>query len=270
MSPRLTDMVRSAHEGQHLIVTGPHTQWMEKPEEEQVYSPEAIEFVAEVLRRQHKTPRAGRFSPSSIGKCPRRLALGYAGAPQLPMEAGSSEIVDHGSWTHLKWQAEGLSMGYMDDAEVWIEDKDLQIGGSQDGVLYEGSGFELKSAAPSVYSRQVLEARAPHEEYLDQVTVYMMLSGTSWFSIVYEDRAYGNFHEFRIGMDAKREAKVVKLLRSLISMIESDQLPPQYEECSMRVGKTFRNCPYRKVCGKVNSVSEIMDASDETRIQWTE
>ena len=259
---RLKDLVKAAHNGQDLIVTGPHSEWMDLPEEEQFYSDKAVEHVRNALQRKFKIARAGRFSPSSIGKCPRRLLYSHAGAPQAPFEAGTTEIIDHGTWTHLKWQAEGLTMGYMSDAEVWVEDGDLQLGGSMDATLHEGSPFELKSAAPSVFNREVLADGEVREEYLDQLTTYMMLFGADWASLVYEDRAYGNFHEFRIPMDSSRERKVLRTLIDLISMMEADELPEPYDDCVMRRGKIFKGCPYRKVCHKLNTYSEAREASD--------
>lgn len=260
MSPRLTDLVRAASSPDRLYVTGPHSEWMERPEEEQVYSKEAIEHVQLALSGAYKVNRVGRFSPSGIGKCPRALAYGYAGAPQAPFDAELVEIMDNGTWLHLKWQAEGLSAGYMSKVEAWVEDKDLLIGGSVDAILSDGSVFELKSAAPSVFNRIVLDQGSAGEENLMQADTYMMLLGASHTSVVYEDRAYGNFHEFREPADADRERRIVKRLKSLKSMVENDELPEPYDDCVMKVGKRFKGCPYRKVCHKLDTVSAAQEA----------
>lgn len=258
----LKNLVKAAHSGHELVVTGPHTEWIEMEETQQIYSDAAIEHVRKALKREYKVARIGRFSPSSVGKCSRRLAYGYAGAPQIPFDIDTTEIVDHGTWTHLKWQAEGLTMGYMTGVEQWIEDADLMIGGSTDASLYDESVFELKSAAPSVFSRVVLTNGAPMEENLDQATIYMMLLGADWTSLVYEDRAYGGFHEFRIQMDSHRERRLIKLLTRLRAMVEADELPEPLDDCVMRQGKVFKGCPYRKVCHKLNTVSEARAAGN--------
>src|SRR3954454_7159251 len=128
-----------------LFVTGPHTEWMERPEEEQIYSPEAIRFVGDVMAGKYARPRAGRFSPSSIGKCPRRLLFGFAGAPQVGENPDSSDLKGLGKWGHLRWQAEGLSMGWMEAGEVWTFDPVRRVGGSIDGMNADDSVFELKT-----------------------------------------------------------------------------------------------------------------------------
>jgi len=114
----LKQMRREALRGNKNVITGPHTRWLETPEEEQIYTPEAIEFVSKALRREFKHSRPGRFSPSAMGECGRKVVFGFAGAPGKQPDIDNQEQMDHGSWTHLKWQAEGLTLGYMTAAEV--------------------------------------------------------------------------------------------------------------------------------------------------------
>ena len=265
---RLKDLVTSAHNGEDLMVTAPHAEWLERLEHEQRPNARAMAYVIRILLGDFKHERAGRFSPSSMGECARRLVFGYAGAPQLPPDIDNQEMMDHGTAAHLKWQIEGLTMGYMTDAEVWVEDKDLLVGGSMDAELYDGSIFELKTAGPWVYNKIVLDQRQPKWENLMQANTYFMLSGADWASVVYEDRGSGQFHEFRVERDPKIEKEIVRRLRSYKSYVESDELPPQLADCEVRMGTVFRRCPYRKICHKVDSVSSAaaLSAGDDGRV----
>lgn len=256
----LKGLLDSAESGSNLVVTGPHYEWLELLEHEQMPSREAMFHVIKVLLRQFKMPRAGRFSPSAMGMCARRIVFGYAGAPQLAPDTGSLEIFDHGTVSHLKWQIEGITMGWMKAGEIWVEDKDLLIGGSTDGELENGDVFELKSAAPSVFNRIVIDQRAPKYENLMQVNTYFLLSGADWASIVYEDRAYGNFHEFRVERDAKIEKEILRRLKSYKGYVEQDELPPMLAPCEERIGSTYKYCPYRKFCPTVSTVSAAEEA----------
>lgn len=246
-------------DGGKLFVTQPHTEWLERPEQEQVYSEEAITFLGDVLRKKFKHERPGRFSPSAIGECHRRVVFGYAGAPQLPPDIDNQEMMDHGTISHLKWQLEGLTMGYMTEAEVWVHDEELLSGGSMDADLHDGSIFELKTAGMFVYNKIVLDQRAPKWENLLQVHNYFLLSGADWASVVYEDRSSGQFHEFRVARDPKIEKEVLRRLRSYKSYVEEDELPPMLEMCEQRMGATYRRCPYRKVCHIPDSVTKAQD-----------
>lgn len=239
-----------------LVVTGPHYEWLGRPEEARAYSDAAIAHVVKALQGGYKHPRAGRFSPSAMGRCERRIMFGYAGTPALGFDEESAEMADHGTWIHLRWQAEGITMGWMTAAEAWVEDPDLRIGGSMDGVLTDESMFEAKSAAPNVYTRVVMDEKWPKPEAVFQTDTYLMLADRDVASVVYEDRAYGNFHEFRIARNAGRERKVIAVLNRLNALAENDELPPQLADCEIRMGRTYKECPYRKVCHKALTVSQ--------------
>lgn len=247
--PTLKDLVRQSAEGADLIVTSPHYDWMDLPDPERIPSEAALSHVMRTLLQQYKHPRKHRFSPSAMGECARRIVFGWAGAPQKPSDPELDEMAGHGSFGHLRWQFEGLSMGYMKAAEVWVEDKDMMSGGSMDGELIDGSVFELKTKVPGVYNRVVVDLREPIWENLLQVHNYFLLSGADWASIVYEDRAYGNFHEFRVARDSKIEREVIRRLNSYRRYVEDDLLPPILADCELAMGKTYKQCPYRgEVC----------------------
>jgi hypothetical protein len=243
--------------GSTLVCTAPHVQWLETPEDEQIDSEEALDFMVRVRRKEFKHARPGRFSPSAIGECSRRVLFGFAGAPQQQPDIDNQEMMDHGTWTHLKWQVEGLTMGYMKACEVWAYDADLLTGGSMDAVLVDDSLFELKSAGWSIYNRIVNVDGWPKWENLLQVHAYFILSGMDVASVVMEDRSSGNFHEFRIDRDAKTEKEVYRLLNSYKRYAEDDSLPDMLDMCTQKIGTVYKRCPYRKVCLEAKSISEF-------------
>lgn len=254
--PTLRELVQAAYNGQDLVVTGPHYEWQERREDEQIPNEAALAHVVRTLLGQYKKARKGRFSPSSMGECARRIVFGYAGAPQEPANPELDEMAAHGTFGHLRWQVEGITLGYMKDAEVWAEDKDLLVGGSMDGILYDDSLFELKTKAPGAYSRVVTDAAAPTWANKLQVHTYFLLSGMDWASVVYENRAYGSFFEFRIARDAKVEKEVIRRLNAYRRHVEDDVLPPQLGDCEIKMGGVFQSCPYRKICHTVSTVSQ--------------
>lgn len=253
----LKRMLRQASEEAPPVVVGPHSDWLELPEHEQIYSEKAIQFVADALAKKFKHPRPGRFSPSAVGMCPRRVVFGYAGAPQLPPDLNNQEQMDHGSWTHLKWQAEGLTLGYMVEAEAWVHDERMRAGGSRDAVLHDGSLFELKTAIWQIYNRVVLTDNWPAYLNLLQTSTYMLLGDHDWASIVYEDRGGGSFHEFRVPRTQALEKEVLRLLRSYRSYVDADELPPMLYDCEMRTGVEYKRCPFREICPKSKKPSEF-------------
>lgn len=255
--PTLKGMYKAAAAGSVNVVTPHHVRWMEMPEADQVYSEEAIAHVAAVLRREYKHPRNARFSPSAMGECSRRVMFGFAGAPQLGFDLDNVEMMDHGTWGHLKWQAEGISMEWMKSGEAWVYDPDLRTGGAMDGVLVDDSVFELKTVGWSTYNKIVADGREPKVNNLLQTETYMYLSGATAASIMYEDRSGGLFHEFRIKRSREGDNRVVRTLNALNVFADNDELPPMLDECEMRQGQVYRKCPFRKICPKASSVSEF-------------
>ncbi|HEY5787694.1 MAG TPA: hypothetical protein VIT65_23260 [Microlunatus sp.] len=258
--PTLKALINAARSGEDLIVTGPHYRWLKMLESQQIYTPEAIAHALKVYLRLYKHPRAGRIGASSLGGCPRAAVFSYAGAPQVAPDPSSQEIFDHGSVGHLKWQMEGLTMGYMKRAEAWVEDKDLRVGGSIDAILSNNDVFELKTCAPSVYRRVVAENMWPRADHVPQVDGYMLLRDVPYASLVYEDRSYGAFHEFRLERDATREAALLRRLRILNRYIDEDDLPPMLPDCEMKTGNTYRQCFFRLVCPKMATVTMAQEA----------
>ena len=257
----LKGLFEEAQRGNDLIVTQPHSRWLELPEDEQVYSPEAIKFVSQSLRKEFKHERPGRFSPSAMGECPRRIVFGYAGAAQLAPDLDNQEMMDHGSWGHLKWQAEGLTVGYMKEAEVWVHNEELRCGGSMDATLEDGSNFELKTAGHYVYQRVVGVEGWPKYENLLQDATYKLLADIDMSSIVYENRSSGQFHEYRVPRDTKLEKDVIVKLTTYSAYVDADELPPVLDMCSMRMGSVYKRCPFRSICLEATSVSQFGQVS---------
>ena len=256
--PTLKALVQ-ASAGPNLIVTGPHSMWMERLEHEKRPSQKALLFAVKALLGGFKHERPGRFSPSAIGNpfvpCSRAVLFGYAGAPQLPPDIEAAEMMDHGTIGHLKWQIEGLTAGYLKECEVWAYDPDLLCGGSIDGILYDDSIFELKTAGTFAYNRVVTRDQEAKYETLIQLAIYMLLMDVDWGSVVMEDRSSGSFHEFRQARDAKIEAEVLRRLKSLKSYVEFDDLPAMLDMCEQHMGQTYKMCGYRKICPLMKSVS---------------
>lgn len=255
--PSLKDMLRAAQQPNALplVVVPQHTRWLQMDEAERVYADEAIAFVAAVLRGDFKTERSRRISPSALGECPRRVLFGWAGAPQLPHNLDSQDLMDLGSWGHIRWQAEGITMGWITGhppnhgAEVFLSDGE-NLGGTLDAVMYDDSIFELKTVGTFLYNRVVGVEREPKLTHRLQVHAYFKLRGREGqeASIVYEDRTTGHYHEFRIAENAQTHVMVDQLLDRFDQRIEDGTLPPMLGDCEMRQGPVYRDCPYRQWC----------------------
>lgn len=253
--PTLKGLLEEAAKGHQLMVVGPHTQWLETPENDRLYTEAAITFVTDAMAGKYKKARPGRLSPSGLGDCQRRVLFSYAGAPALGENPDTHELFGLGNWGHYKWQAEGLSMGWLAQAEVWQHRPELNMGGSLDGVLEDDSIFELKTTRSFIYNRIVSRERTPKWEHLLQLHGYLALTERNWASLVYEDRDSGNYHEYRIERDQKIDTQLHQRLDRLNDHISDDTLPVMLDDCELRQGKIYHSCPFRKYCPTATQIT---------------
>lgn len=280
MGQSLKDVVRNAH-GMSRTASLPvdhedkvhppwvlprHNAWMQLPESQRVWTPEAISFASLVHQGKLKHERKGRVSPSALGdNCERALLFGFAQAPQVPFPRENAEKMYAGEFHHLRWQMEGLSAGYMKRGEVWLHAEALRCGGSGDGLLVDGSLFELKSTAEHLFkcAREMTKApedRNPqrfnswdyfmgmHRKHKLQMEAYWLVDEVGaaergeprvlndWGSLVYQDAGNpGNIVEFRLHSAPTRRTEVNRILESLHDWIDIKDLPDMLDGCRKAV-----------------------------------
>lgn len=207
---------------------------------------EAISKVTDVMKTDFGSGRRsdgkGRFRPSMIGNpCQRAQVLSYLGFPQKESVEIYVQMADAGSWLHYKWQAEGLSAGWLHDVEVQIEIPEWGLRGSVDGLMIDGSIFELKTLGNDKYygrrgGKPVSDWDEPNPEHIRQVDAYMYATGAQAASIVYVNRDSNAFREFRVLRDTERMATLHQFVQEMIASIEAEKLPPILPGC-LRVMK---------------------------------
>lgn len=273
--PDLKSQIKAAHRaadsGVELKVTEHHYQWMELPEDEHRWSDEAREFARIYFSEGFKHERKGRISASSIGSpCDRRMVLGYAGAGKVAPSLDTQGMMDAGSEAHFWWQMEGLTYPFGDSwlkqAEVWVHDPALRIGGSMDGLLWDDSILEVKTVNSWTFPK-IDQNDAPIASHLMQVNVYFKLSGKEACSLVYVDRNSNKFREFRIYPDPAIMGQVESIIKRLGRYIDLDELPKMFYEadsegktkndCAEGVGYVYKQCEHRKSCPRSVSVSMV-------------
>lgn len=243
-------MLKAIQSGTSLYVTKKHAEFLETPEYERPRTERVADILRDIYLGKFKHERTGRFSPSSAGGCPRAALFAYQGAPQVGENLDSQDLMSHGTDLHSLWQAEGLEMGWLVEVEKWVYSKELNCGGSIDGIMDDGSLFELKTGAQSVYSKVLKEDQAKWEHRM-QVEIYFELSGIDIASIVYEERNSGQFHEFRYRSDPATRRQALSWLDTLNDYLALDDMPEMLDDCEMRTGTVYRQCRYRKHCPAV-------------------
>lgn len=233
---------------QNLPITMRHERWL-RENHNPVYSQEALDFAATVLEGSSGSKRIRKrmFRASSAGMCERQQLFRISGTESREdISSDLSNIFLTGNFLHLKWQMAGLTEGWLVKAEVPVDREDLNAGGTMDGVLYTGGGFEFKS----IYSRGfgTVMLYGPKTEHILQVHHYMYMGGFESFSVVYENKDTGEWREFRVNRDEAIIEQSKLALERLNSLLADKILPPMLDDCVEKTGTRYRNCAFRDIC----------------------
>ena len=228
-------------------ITMRHEQWLSHSSNPE-YSQKALDFAAKVLAQDigGNRRRETNFRASSIGVCSRRQVFAVRGYKTRPVESDLANIFATGNFLHLKWQMAGLTEGWLIDAEVPVKSNEYSMGGTMDGIIYDGSLFEYKSINPKGF-KSVCEF-GPRHDHILQAHGYMWLGDLPAVSFIYEDKGSGEWREFRMERDDLIVEAIIGLTSDMEDHIAAHTLPEPLSKCIDREGPIYRNCPFRDIC----------------------
>lgn len=256
---KLTQLLQ-AHQG-GLTITPVHEKWLAKnPNPE--YSEEAKAFLNDQIGKPDRV-RTGSFSPSSAGKCLRRRQFEFLGLPRRAFRTSLIQVLHNGTWTHLRWQAAGLSAGWLKKAEVPTAYPALMMQGTMDGQLVNGLGLEIKSINSNGF-RYVMK-HGPKREHLHQVTSYALASSIVDWAILYEDKDTNEYREFSFHPDSEGLDQVAREYEKLVEHTQAGELIEMKDECWAKQGSEYLQCPFRDICPRMKSWEEAC-VSGESQI----
>lgn len=241
---KLSQLIRAVQDD--LPITLRHERWLQSNSEAH-YSPEAIAFAQRALSGEFSNRPRMRFRSSSTGMCARKRIFSAIGVPEADrIDSKLSNIFHTGNMLHLKWQLAGLTEGWLKEAEVAADNPNINFGGTLDGILHDGSGFEFKS----INDRGFADTWAnPKPVHVRQVHAYMYLrKDISAFSIIYENKNTGEWREFRVQRDDSIIREIDREVGQLNTAFEARKLPPVLADCKNQTGSTYRNCPFKDMC----------------------
>lgn len=258
-----------------LYVTEKHYEWKRRSSRDQVPNQAALDFALMVLKGDDYVPRGPgetRFTASRIGDdCDRRVMFGFVNAPKEPFTVRSQDRMDQGSSLHLAWQIEGLSAGWLVDAEQWVQHPHAKIGVKYDGRLADDMGLlELKFTNSNLYrkiirgDREAGKPPGPSEGHRLQCEVALWLFDEQWMSLVYVNTDDGDFVEYRLQRSARWQAEIDERMDRFFGYVDTDTLPEMHEECVGESSPRYLRCQYRAICpaaGKVTLSSWTSTAS---------
>lgn len=248
-SHNLKNMIRAVQTD--LPITMRMEKWLtENPSP--VYSDLAVQHVNDFLTGKVGGNRANRkphFRASGGGKCQRQRVLTRIGTQGLPQRFTSAQanIFSTGNMMHLKWQLAGLTEGWLNKAEVAFDREDIDLAGTADGVVHDGSLLEYKTINDNGF--QWVLSRGIREDHLRQIAGYKLLHPEfEAASVIYENKNNGEWRELRVVFTNKMVEEAQQDLEFLRNSVKAEELPPIKPLCALREGAEYNQCPFRDNC----------------------
>ena len=215
-----------------------------------------------LLTRKPSNNRSGAFHPSGIDRCPREQVFSFLGVPQKErINPGLQHVFSDGHWRHVRWQIALLQAGLVSHVEEGIKSTPLRLAGHIDALQRDEYLVELKGIHTMQFKYVLTE---PKPEHSDQAELYLRMAGYDTMCIIYEDKASNNWHEHVVHPDKQRWLRLKRLVATLNAAIDNRRLPPMLDDCRVRKGAQFRDCPYAYVCHRADFESAEAAAQEAT------
>lgn len=237
-----------------LVVTPRHEEWV-RQNQEITLTDEAIAFTAEQLRAQSKPrDRRGSFSASSLGSCLRAQQFTFHGVIQPKIDSKSSGIFQNGTYVHLRWQGEGLSAGWLTDAEVPVPPNPYRLSGTMDGTIGDDGVLEVKSANDRSFSSML--AFGPTNKYKLQGAAYLLASDRQYVSFLIENKNTQEYTEKVLHRTELPLAEAAERAETLWHAEEHQVLLGVLDGVYERKGECAW-CPFKEECLKYDSYGDF-------------
>lgn len=198
----------------------------------------------------------GVFHPSQLlDGCMRQMAydlMGVAPTDKIsrPIGAELQRTFDVGTWYHIYIQNILYRIGYLEQAEVPVINKEKYINGKADGVFKEevfGEKvvLEIKTMNNWNFSKAIFKPFKKHEF---QASLYARELGAKKVLYLYINKDTSEIREFLMPINEEQLAIADKKMTSVINHISEKTLPPRC--CSDKFCDNALACPFTTLCFK--------------------
>lgn len=198
----------------------------------------------------------GVFHPSQLlDGCMRQMTYDLMKTPPTdrisrPIGAELQRTFDVGTWYHLYIQCILYRIGYLEQAEVPVVNKEKYLNGKADGVFKEevfGEKvvLEIKTMNNWNFSKAVFRPFKKHEF---QASLYARELGAKKVLYLYINKDTSEMREFLMPISEEQLAIADKKMESVISHVKEKTLPTR--TCSDKFCDNALACPFASLCFK--------------------
>lgn len=239
-------------------------------------------------QKRYEQGRIGKFYPSSVGSCKRKVAYQMMGYPGKPKQGRSVLILDNGTYFHNRMEEYFERMGIMIAPELKLKDQKLRISGRSDAIIWnfmkkEGDVFPddkvIKLYKP-VYDEEgketgeelvyeglasdvlIVEFKSAkersYEEYTPktkpqkkhemQLQLYFYLTGIRAGMVYYENKNTQDHKYYYVTYNQAIVDEIIRDIQFVIEHIDNEKMP---EREFQPTSFDCRYCDYRDICHPV-------------------
>lgn len=214
------------------------------------------EMINRHLSRELRPKEAGRYFPSEIGMCLRKVWYSYKYPQEL--RADLLKIFHVGNMMH-DFVAEVLKSEKNPDVELLktemplkLELEDLVISGRVDDLLLlKAHGKNVLVEVKSTKTVKFQNSASRH--HVMQLQLYMHATGVHNGIVLYLDKTTLQSRVFTINYNTAMVSDILDRFRNLHSFVKANELPMPEAKANCEMGWMCRFCEYRGKCDKNES-----------------
>ena len=240
--------------------------------------------------------RVGKFYPSSVGSCRRKIAYQMMGYPGKPKEGRNVLILDNGTYFHERMEKYYEDMGILVAPELKLKDEELRISGRSDAIIYnfmkekEGpvEGDEIIELYKPVYDEEgtetgtelvykgwasdvlIVEFKSakdksyedytpktkPQKKHELQLQLYFYLTGIRAGMVYYENKNTQDHKYYYVTYNQKMVDEIIADIKFVIEHIDNGTLP---EREFQPTSFDCRYCDFRDICHPILNTYNLED-----------
>ena len=209
------------------------------------------QMIDKYLHREVRPRTDGRYYPSEIGSCIRKVWYGYKKPKERPNDV--IKIFQMGNMIH-DFIADVLKSEKNPEIELLKSEvpfreniEDFMIAGRLDDVLMiKESGRTVLVEVKS--TKMVSMAKEPQESHLMQLQIYLHFLKLRYGMIVYVEKNTLQTKWFNVEYDAQKAEDAIKRFKRLHLAVKNDEIPEP--EAKMTPGKEWEcgYCDWKEEC----------------------
>lgn len=204
------------------------------------------------IAREHRPKQVGRYYPSEVGSCLRKLFYSYKYPKEIDpellkvFEAGN---IIHGFVVEVLKSEKNKQVELLESEMPFkIEAEDFLISGRVDDlVMVKASGEKVLVEVKS--TKDVSFVRKPQTNHAMQLMFYMEATGVHKGVILYIDKNSLKSKVFEVEFDPQKGAEIFDRFSFLHSHLKKDELPKPEAKQVSDMNWMCRYCEYNEKCG---------------------